>query len=502
MGDEFFGEVDDVDRPTAGEIACLGVALKRLPKEGVAPKVLEKVPGDIPVGLGKLLYRVERCVIEELNLDPPSRRRHSVHGARAPRLRLLPAHRGTGRVVDALARELIPREIIEKAVPLHHLIEAARSHHDDLSSALPADIDLTAGVLKKSTDEGGQRLARLRAREHVEWLTERSETHRVLGHDSHSTTMRTTFRTVPRLAPTLLPRPGHPQSTIRCRALSLMTGSSSSAFMRVRRPSYPRAMGLCVCLFCFKDRTPTLEHLISRPISDALGLDRRSPIAEASVPVSGSADPSSLRMVSLETMKVRAVCAGCNNGWMSSLECETGHALASWIHTGVLPNSGGETLRRWLATRLLIWSVRDGGGGRLPDLLEKGDAACIPHFDRAKRLARSAPDALEGLACGVGLAEGQPAYGFGNASTKPVGRALPFTAVLALRLPPLQLWVADSVIGGQFRLPRELSPIVDGQDLGRLSGEGRGLSPKRVEVRFPPGLDEAAAALLSLSDNP
>lgn len=270
-------------------------------------------------------------------------------------------------------------------------------------------------------------------------------------------------------------------------------------FIRVR--PYPRLMGLKVCLFCFEERPPTLEHLISKPISDAFGLDRRSLVAEASIPGSGSPDPDSLRMVSLETMKVRAVCAVCNNGWMSSLEGDTGVALDSWVRTGVLPVGGGDTVRRWLATRLLIWSVRDGGGSQLGNLLEEGAGACIPHFDRAKRLAKRAPDALGGLACGVALAKGQPAYGFGNASTRPAGRALPFTAVLALRLPPLQLWVADSLIGGQIQLPRGLRSIDDGQDLARLRRASEDLSPERVEVRLPPGLDEAAAVLMSLGGN-
>lgn len=176
-------------------------------------------------------------------------------------------------------------------------------------------------------------------------------------------------------------------------------------------------MAFRVCIFCFRDRPLTREHLISKPIATALKLDRSAIIGEFDNPPEGP-DVLGIRFVELGDMKVRVACRECNNGWMAALETAAAKVFLVWLKRGRLRIGEYETIGRWLATRLIIWTARDGGGRNLAEALDVGGAA-IPHFDRAKRLGAGARDALEGLAIGAARANGGATYGFGNASTEP-----------------------------------------------------------------------------------
>jgi hypothetical protein len=242
-----------------------------------------------------------------------------------------------------------------------------------------------------------------------------------------------------------------------------------------------------VCLFCFQERPLTREHLISKPIASALELDLHAAIGEFDNPL-GLPDAAGIRFVDLGDMKVRSVCRDCNNGWLADLETDAAAAFRAWFERGRLARGGGSTISQWLATRLLIWTVRDGGGRGLPEAMNAGLPTAVPHFDRAKRLAAGTADALDGIAVGVARASGSVAYCFGNASTEPRGMAKALTAVLALRFPPLQLWVADSPLTTDIQLPRGVVALADGMKLDDLPERGNDLSCDQALARFTPEL--------------
>jgi hypothetical protein len=69
-----------------------------------------------------------------------------------------------------------------------------------------------------------------------------------------------------------------------------------------------------------------------------------------------------MRDVPIIKMMVRTVCESCNNGWMSALEERVADVFQAWLARREVPAGGADDVRRWLATRLLIWSARDGVG--------------------------------------------------------------------------------------------------------------------------------------------
>ncbi len=237
------------------------------------------------------------------------------------------------------------------------------------------------------------------------------------------------------------------------------------------------------CLFCSEDRPLTQEHLISKPIKQAFQLDGKASVAELSYPPANPDDPD-VRSVALRKMTVGIACAECNNGWLSDLENAAAAAFDAWLRDGRLEADGYDSVSRWLATRLHVWSLRDGRWRDLEQAIERGEGAVIPNFNRAGRLAAGAEDATEGLVTGAARSDGSVGYGFGNARTHPNGIRKPFTAVLALSLPPLQLWVADSQFESDIRLPTGVIKLRSGSPLRRLQGRGGNLSPDLVQVTF------------------
>ena len=242
-------------------------------------------------------------------------------------------------------------------------------------------------------------------------------------------------------------------------------------------------MAVVLCIFCNQKRQLTQEHLISRPISDALGLDRSSTIAEFQWSEEGP-DLDGLRLVPLGDLKVRSACRECNNGWMESLETAAAGGFESWLRRGRLAAKDVDVIARWLATRLLVWTMRDGGIRSLEERVEQGEGRAIPHFNRAHRLASCSSDALDGLAIGAAAATGDPRFGFGNASTEPREKG-PLTAVLALHFPPIQLWVADGVFESEIRLPMGVRTLKPEMRMRRLRHRGNDVSPDQALARFP-----------------
>lgn len=188
-------------------------------------------------------------------------------------------------------------------------------------------------------------------------------------------------------------------------------------------------------------------------------------------------------------MKVKAACQKCNNGWLQELEVEAAAELQSWIDSGRLSGTGVATVERWLVGRLMIWTMREGGLRSLLDRSPSGAPSAIPNFERARHLATNNGEALKDIAIGVARTSGGPLYGFGSATTIPPGKG-PFTSVLGLNLPPLQFWVADSLLTAEIRLPRGVRALRPRLPLERLSARGPDVGPDQVVVTLSAILDD------------
>ncbi len=89
------------------------------------------------------------------------------------------------------------------------------------------------------------------------------------------------------------------------------------------------------CFFCYADgEVPRLskEHLVSRPVAEAFGLDRSATFGRT-----GSND-SSVTISPLDTLAVKLVCDRCNNGWMNTIEHRMA-SVAEWSGSRSLPLS-------------------------------------------------------------------------------------------------------------------------------------------------------------------
>lgn len=84
------------------------------------------------------------------------------------------------------------------------------------------------------------------------------------------------------------------------------------------------------CAFCFAQSLDfpalTREHLMSRPVADAFGIDRTANFARADTGF------TNIRWTTVNGVGRRFVCAPCNNGWMNALEHEMA-AVGLWVAT-------------------------------------------------------------------------------------------------------------------------------------------------------------------------
>lgn len=205
------------------------------------------------------------------------------------------------------------------------------------------------------------------------------------------------------------------------------------------------------CHFCWDetgDMPLTKEHLVSRPVATAFGIDRTgSSFARFDSSAVESGDLSSVSWSGLETLSARIACASCNNGWMNNLEHEMA-SLAKWYRRGDRPLGARnlDTLQRWLLKTYVVLSVIDGGARRFAEAVD-GDVqfAVVPEVTRASKLRRGDPEAFDGVAVGLArTGDDTFAYGFGNPTVIPSGPQyanVRSAGVAALSLGSLQTWI-------------------------------------------------------------
>jgi hypothetical protein len=197
------------------------------------------------------------------------------------------------------------------------------------------------------------------------------------------------------------------------------------------------------CLFCYLETRDAIEashdHLLSRPVADAFGIDRGAPVARMNT------DLSDLRWSQLNGIKRKCVCTSCNNGWMNQLEHGM-RSVAEWISGPADEALGAErdlVLRKWaLKTHFLLHFI-DGNAG---SFTEDPTGAVVPPFTAARRMFEGDHEFVR-TECGVGvsLSNGTVdfAWAFGHPTIQnPPSAGIPnFTPVSILTLGRLRLWV-------------------------------------------------------------
>src|SRR5215211_5988786 len=173
------------------------------------------------------------------------------------------------------------------------------------------------------------------------------------------------------------------------------------------------------CFFCYADgEVPRLskEHLLSRPVAEAFGLNRSDTFGRA------GNDDSSVTISSLDTLAVKLVCERCNNGWMNTIEHRMA-SVAEWCGPRPLPLSRAhlDSLCAWALKTYFVLSAIEGGIRNFGH--DGSDFDVLPDFTRARQLHKADAQAFEGVAVGLARCseEGRFGYVFGNPTVVPEG---------------------------------------------------------------------------------
>jgi hypothetical protein len=224
---------------------------------------------------------------------------------------------------------------------------------------------------------------------------------------------------------------------------------------RVAFPSYTPQMR---CFFCYaQGEVPRLtkEHLVSRPVAGAFGLDRSATFGRA-----GNSD-SSVLILPLDALAVKLVCERCNSGWMNATE-EGMASVAEWSSSRFSPLSPAHlnSLRTWVLKTYFVLGAIEGG---LRNFGNGGsDFGIVPDFTRARELYDGDAQAFEGVAIGLARVreEDRFAYVFGNPTVVPQGpryancRSVGSVVITVGRL---QLWIAVPLFSSaRVHLPRRV----------------------------------------------
>src|SRR6266508_5341859 len=226
------------------------------------------------------------------------------------------------------------------------------------------------------------------------------------------------------------------------------------------------------CFFCYADgEVPRLskEHLVSRPVAEAFGLDRSATFGRT-----GSND-SSVTISPLDTLAVKLVCDRCNNGWMNTIEHRMA-SVAEWSGSRSLPLSPAhlDSLCAWALKTYFVLSAIEGGIRNFGD--DGSDFGVIPDVTRARQLYHADAQAFEGVT--VALArfseEGRFGYIFGNPTVVPQGPRyanLRSAGSAVITVGRLLIWILVPLSlfrSAQVKLPRRVRRATVGLQFGAL----------------------------------
>lgn len=172
--------------------------------------------------------------------------------------------------------------------------------------------------------------------------------------------------------------------------------------------------GLVLCPFCFEEKPASREHIFSKTICGALGVDR------ASLSVSLNANDETLgHPLALDDRAVKLPCESCNSGWMSRLETDTAQVLSGWLEDPATPLTpiGVYTITRWLTKTAFVLTFADADARRF---MSTPQETALPDFTTAKLVARGS--GLGHVRAGVAVSNNMPLFwAVGNSTVEPPG---------------------------------------------------------------------------------
>lgn len=240
-------------------------------------------------------------------------------------------------------------------------------------------------------------------------------------------------------------------------------------------------------MFCYMESVDSItashEHLLSKPVAAAFGIDRTSPVARID-----AADKSKIRWRPINGIKQRVVCTKCNNGWMNRLEHRMAR-VAEWS-TGRPDERLGEErerdLRCWAMKTHMLLCYIDGNADHFGD--DAFDQECVvPPVTPARGLYEGDVESLRraavGLAKSASRADFAWSFGFPTVKAKEPGAAR-FAPATVLTLGSLQIWVVTPLLDASVGAPVEVissDPSVRVRDLSEL---GHPLTVEEVVVEF------------------
>jgi hypothetical protein len=225
------------------------------------------------------------------------------------------------------------------------------------------------------------------------------------------------------------------------------------------------------CHFCFAEGDVprlTKEHLLSKPVAEAFGLDRAGAFGQL-----GNVDDS-VMFTRLGDVAVKFVCERCNNTWMNELEHELA-ALAVWTRSPgeSLTPVHVESLRAWSLKTYLVLGAMVGETRRFAENPEA--PGVIPNFTRARQLYGKEARAFDGMAFGLArpLEPSRFAYAFGNPTVVPQGpryASRKSAGLAVVTLGALQVWVVDPTIfhAARIRFPERVTILEPGLNYSAL----------------------------------
>jgi hypothetical protein len=227
------------------------------------------------------------------------------------------------------------------------------------------------------------------------------------------------------------------------------------------------------CYFCFTEgEVPKLskEHLLSRPVADAYGVDRSAGFGQL-----GNHDDS-IVVAQLDDVAVKFVCERCNSTWMNALEHEM-VGLASWVSSPdqSLTTAQRDTLRAWALKTYLVLSVMVGETRRFAENPQA--PGVIPNFTRARQLYEKDTRAFDGMAFALArpFQADRFAYAFGNPTVVPQGpryASRKSAGVAIVTVGGLQLWVVDPTFfhEAEISFPKRVALVEPGRKYSELRG--------------------------------
>lgn len=190
----------------------------------------------------------------------------------------------------------------------------------------------------------------------------------------------------------------------------------------------------------------TREHLVSRPLASAFGIDRSAPLLRS------DGDLGDARWTTVNGVARKGVCGDCNSGWMNQLEHSMG-SIAAWLTGSAAEPLGGDReliLRSWAIKTHVLLCFIDGDAARFGDGRSSG--AVLAPFSLVRALYEREWVTIR-RAGGVALSAASThfAWAFGHprlVRTGPSHWTAKFAPASVVTIGALQIWTAPAVAPG------------------------------------------------------